>query len=68
MIKELAAEANGNFSQENGEVDTVEGLACQRMEGDKEFVDRITGLIIGQPLIRTPNQWGNTHRCLQLHQ
>ncbi len=68
MIKKLAAEANGNFSQENGKVGTVQGLRRQCVKGGKKFVDRIASLLIGQPLDKEPRYGVSTHRGLQLHQ
>ena len=46
MIEELAAEAEGDFSQKDGEVGASQGLGCESVEPGEEFVDRLAGLLM----------------------
>lgn len=69
MLEELAAQADGDFGEEDGEVGAVEGFGGERVEGGEEFVDRVTGLCYG-----SAKKFGKladrdvTHGGLQLHQ
>jgi hypothetical protein len=48
VVEELAAQADGDFGKEDGEVGAVEGFGGEGVEGGEESVDGVAGLSTGQ--------------------
>lgn len=46
MVEELAADADGDFGEEDGQVASVEGLGGEGVEGEEESVDGFTCLVV----------------------
>jgi hypothetical protein len=47
VLEELAAQADGDFGEEDGQVGAVEAFRGERVEGGEELVDGVAGLCGG---------------------